>query len=443
MTAIESAKNVETRLRYVRLLWEEAAQKYFEPEAFTIALQNCITTARAVTFILQANKASFDDFEDWYAVYQNRWRADPVMRWSVEARNAIEKRGDLEKLSQVQASIVASYLGGPVSSWVPAGNFVSIAQVYRSIPKDMLVPHVLEHGTLILERRWVDSALPDVEVLEAMAKVYRELAGLVKDLLMRVGESERAAQLEVSPPIMSPVLMDRAIYVSLKDGRSIGYRVFSTEITGEELRTAAKRYEKFADWSGLPKAATFEESCDIVFKHARGVVLRDHYHRSIALLFTGRLLTKVVGLDFPDRASKYVMVRELARLAVIVGADGVMLIGEAWGAKSQDVPPSGFASEATERMELLTMSAASSAGQSLHYEARMIRKRIKRHRIKDLGVTRKEEAFLYIVSPFQKEWGCLDMAALERSEEDLRKSGIELLSDQISNRSSDKGEPTS
>ena len=64
--AVESAINVMKRLLDMRRLWNEAADAYFEPAKFLLMLQQCITTSRTVTFIVQSNKAAFRDFEPWY-----------------------------------------------------------------------------------------------------------------------------------------------------------------------------------------------------------------------------------------------------------------------------------------------------------------------------------------------------------------------------------------
>ena len=115
--------------------WEEANSDYFKPDRFLIALQGCITTSRTVTFILQSNKASFPDFEKWYATYQEKWSQDPIMAWARDARNAIEKRGDLETLSQVKSRIVASYMGGPETEWLSQDLFSSpIAMLLKCHP---------------------------------------------------------------------------------------------------------------------------------------------------------------------------------------------------------------------------------------------------------------------------------------------------------------------
>ena len=93
---------VHKRLEDLHRQWHAAADAYFDPDSFRVAIQSAIQTARTVSFILQNNKHAFPDFDAWYSPWQERFRADPLMCWMVEARNKIEKRGDLETYSVIR-----------------------------------------------------------------------------------------------------------------------------------------------------------------------------------------------------------------------------------------------------------------------------------------------------------------------------------------------------
>jgi hypothetical protein len=58
--------------------------------------------------VLQKEHVAVPDFEPCYAGWQERMKADPVMRWLVDARNQIVKRGDLETRSTARA-LIRSY----------------------------------------------------------------------------------------------------------------------------------------------------------------------------------------------------------------------------------------------------------------------------------------------------------------------------------------------
>ena len=146
---------VDRRLGDLHRHWHEAERGYFEPDSFRIAIQTAIQTLRTVTFIVQSNKRLFRNFDPWYSSWQDRLRADPLMRWMVDARNKIEKQGDLDAHSFVRAEIVASYYDEGPRIEVPAELFQNPAELISSIPTGALRKHVLKDGILRIQRRWV------------------------------------------------------------------------------------------------------------------------------------------------------------------------------------------------------------------------------------------------------------------------------------------------
>ena len=338
------------------------------------------------------------------------------MVWAKEARNSIEKRGDLETHSQVRAAIIASYLEGPETNWVPQALFASPHQIFASVPRKYFVPHIVENGTLLIERRWVDSGLPDTEILEALSHVYGRFADLVVDLLNRLAEPVPDLVADTRPDPMGALAMDRALYLSMKDGSRRGFRYFKrlwTEPSLDEERKIVRRYGTFAAFDRLKKATTFREAAEALFDQARVVMLRDGYHQSMTFLFKGLNMFRLIPTDHPDRASRYILMRDLASLAHIDGADGVMMIGESWTAKLEDAP-SGFAVDAKNRGEALTLRAANSLGEIFGLEAKIERRRWNTKKVKRLGdVIRDRDGYPFMYYPFQKMWGCVDEKRLQ------------------------------
>jgi hypothetical protein len=151
---------VDRRLEDVHRQWHQAERSYFEPENFRLAIQSAIQTLRTVTFVLQNNKRLIPTFDQWYEEWRLRLHDDPMMRWMVEARNRIEKQGDLAALSFVKAEIVASYLKGP-SIEVPAELRDDPMQLVLKIRNDpAILAHVVNHGSLRIQRRWIENRFP-------------------------------------------------------------------------------------------------------------------------------------------------------------------------------------------------------------------------------------------------------------------------------------------
>jgi hypothetical protein len=425
---VQAAHAVLNRLLQMRQLWDEAASSYFHPSRFQLSLQNCITVSRTVSFILQANKSSIEGFNEWYSPIQDSWKADRIMVWVKEARNVIEKQGDLATCSQVRARIVASYVGGPETAWMPQHIFSSPHDIWASVPKRFLIPHVVEHGTLVIERRWVDSELPDMEVLEALAHVYCRLADMVASLLKHTNLPVPPLVAAGRPEAMGALAMDRAIYLSMRDGSPSGFRYFykNIGIGRSEKRKIKARYGKAANWECLRSAKNFREITECYFQHARMILIRDGYHRHFTFFLRGSRVIRIIETDHPDRASRYVLMRDLAQLAKIDGADGVMVIGEAWTAKVEDLPPSGFAVEAKERGEMLVLNAANSNGEAFVLETIFFRRKKSQKKVKKIGKTEfVDEGFQFMLYPFMKEWDCVNEERFKAAITQMDEMGIE------------------
>ena len=413
----------------MRQLWGDAADNYFEPSRFMLALQNCITTSRTVTFILQSNKADIPNFDDWYAAHVSRWATDPIMKWAKDARNAIEKQGDLKTHSQVRAEIIAGYLPGPETEWMPQLLFKNPQMIWRSIPHKFRIPHILEHGTLLIERRWVDSALPQTEVLEALAHVYGEFCSTIKDLLTKNKLTVPLELDQTRPDPLGELAMDRAIYLSMADGSVTGHRFFHKPIklpTKSARKKISKRYGRENTWERLRSAKTFREVADAFFERARVVMARDKFHYSFVFLLKGVHVIEMIRADHPSRASRYVLMRDLARLAHIAKADGVMYLGETWTARADELPASGFAVEAKERGEAIMLTAAGSDGEHFQLTSEVHRKRPGSMKVKSIGPVEVDTSgFPFMFAPFLQLWGCLDEEELRRSFVVMEEMGIQ------------------
>ncbi|MBO9501203.1 hypothetical protein [Brevundimonas sp. A19_0] len=417
------------RLGDLRQLWHQTRSAYFEPDKFRLGLQSTIATARTVTFILQSNKAAIPEFKAWYEGVQSRFKSDPIMRWAVNARNKIEKQGDLATLSQVKVELVASYAGHPHTAWTPANVFASLGDIRRTIPAHLLDEHVLKHGVLCVQRRWVDAELPDHEILDALAHVYGQLAQMVVELHRHIGADIPRGGPDKGEHLLLDTLPDgrlksmevleaeRTIYVAVSTGREMEIgRIPRGQPSAKVTRLARKRYVKDA-WAGLKDARSFREMAEVFFAEARRVMLRDGYHMPIMLLWKDLLPVDQIQAWSTDRRAKYMMMRDAAARARQIGANGVTFISEAWTARREDLPESGFAAEAQRRGEALVMFAANADGEMFSLQAKITRQRIRRHKVKALGPTEHDEGQIMTLAPFLEIWGKLDLLADNEDEE--------------------------
>src|SRR5690606_22099691 len=101
----------ERRLRDLSQLLTNCHSTYFDPNLFRMNTNQFLQTARTVTFIIQKNKAEIPNYQSWYLMaVVTPWKNDEVMTWAKDARNVIEKEGDLELNSLLKATLLFSYL---------------------------------------------------------------------------------------------------------------------------------------------------------------------------------------------------------------------------------------------------------------------------------------------------------------------------------------------
>lgn len=382
---------VHRRLDHVHKHWHQAFDNYFNPEEFLFAAQSCIQTLRTVTFLLQSKKRELEGFDKWYEPWRTRMREDEIMRWSVVARNQIEKQGDLETESTVSAEIVASHLDELPIAKVSTSICDAVDDIFSNVPRALLRDHILEHGTLKVERRWVESNLPHVEVLEATAHVYGFLSLIISDAHRAFGlptfdqiQIDHEGDVEVLNadrphlngrlPCMVALSEHRSIHVSLKTGEEVGFVRYVHSPTEEHLLAAAEKY-------GLDTTAKEghldDHSIEILATHffdmARTVFIKDGYHVFMALLIGPGNTAVPMELRTAERSDKYLMMRIVADEVERSGADAVIFINEVWRAAFDPGNPYRHAGDAPEKKEFLVLTAASATEEGLTLSAEIIR----------------------------------------------------------------------
>jgi hypothetical protein len=405
---------VDRRLADVHQLWHQAEQAYFDPEPFRLAIQNAIQTLRTVTFVLQKNKLAVPDFDAWYVQWQENLKSDGRMRWLVDARNKIEKQGDLEAKSFVRAEIVASHLDEGAAIEVPAELFEKIAVLLKTIPKNALGKHIVENGTLRIVRKWVENTLPDHELLDTVAHGYAFISRLVADAHKQAGLAEPGPQNQQAGEFVDrsalggrlPCMIEhdepRTILVSLRDGAVIHHENQQVRIDADKLEQAGKRYGVERASIGSRDFASDDELARAYFDLARTMFLKDGYHRPAVILLRKRKVVRVYDATAADQQQKYLLYRALAREAARNGADTVFAIHEVWIANAADVGPYEGASKSPNRTEALVLHAVVNDGDTFQLMASI--KRVgDAVTLGDMDLTRGMAMFA--MAPFLQVWG--------------------------------------
>ncbi len=168
------------RLRQVHDLWHEVEFAYPDADEFVVKLNACIQAARSVTWVLQQEGKRREGFDSWYTSWQDRMRADLRMRWLVEARNTIEKRGDLDTHSVAAVSLALTDGEYPMAE-LEVPPLMSPAEAARVIKLEDLPERVRRQAVMVVERRWTVPELPADELLDTLGYCYGVLATVVRE----------------------------------------------------------------------------------------------------------------------------------------------------------------------------------------------------------------------------------------------------------------------
>src|SRR5882724_506688 len=418
---------IDRRLADAHSLWHQAEAAYFDPDGFRLAVQNAIQSLRSLTFILQNHKAVIPNFTDWYGGYggekqrkrgkwQGRMHADPLMRWMVEARNKIEKRGDLESHSMVRAEIIASYYDDGPRIDVPAHLFENADTLLRGIPDNLLGQHIRRNGVLRIERRWVENSLPEYELLDAVAIYYGKLAELVHDAHRQIGldppqtlHDEDGDSFDLPAmgwrfPCMIGHERPRTLTISLADGARVEFESKS-ELVKMDAAERAVLADRYGEKTFETITRNYEADTGLAagyFRVAQTMFLRDGYHRSILLLFRDRKLIRPIEIRTDNTQQKYVVMRQLADEVTKSGADAAILIGEVWVARSDQLKPYERPADSPIRTEGLSLEMVSKNGEPLSCFAKIVRDGEK---VALVDSEMPGVALPHAFAPFYKAWG--------------------------------------
>ncbi|WP_211095391.1 hypothetical protein [Yoonia maricola] len=307
------------------------------------------------------------------------------MKWMVDARNKIEKRGDLETHSDVTVSILASYLDHErVSVQVETDLFDSTQQLMEKIPKYALRKHVLRDGILQIQRRWVANDLPEYELLDAVAEAYGHLSRLVHDAHLALGLLAPDITSNVHGLTYDHEAMDgklpcmigherrRSCDIWLATGERMEIETKLVTVSRAEAEKVSGRYD--IDFSEVYSGAnTPEETLRKLFDVARKMFLNDEYHATIAILLKGIIPVDIQELRPEEHGQKYVMAQMLADQVRRVGADTVIVIGEIWTAPFDPEQPLARAVDSSDKSEALSGTLVQKRGEPLRISAEILR----------------------------------------------------------------------
>lgn len=323
----------ERRLRDLSQLLRNCGDTYFSPDRFRQNTNQFLQTSRTVTFIIQKHKASIPGFEAWYqAAVLEPWRDDKVMSWAKDARNVVEKEGDLEMHSSLRLEVLYSYLSDQdMQLDVTRKNLLSASvDVLLKRALEKLPPGIAASAALKIQRKWIANSLPDRELIYALTYAYAQHHRVCSSLAVHLN-----AELDRSVP--HPTAIDPA----LNDVAKVRFMKLAKPGVGRHVSRKIKRDLTYqaptallalkAELDVLPKPSSLKE---VVAQHARIAQVMFELNGShipvLALYDEQWKRIDTMSTMFADQADKFVFWRNVADRAYYLKAYAMVWTCESW-----------------------------------------------------------------------------------------------------------------
>lgn len=330
MTAM---KPWEKRLHDLSHLVRQCHATYMEPELFRLNVNQFLQTSRTVTFIIQKHKESIPDFPRWYGLHVlEPWKSNELMEWAKDARNTVEKEGDLDLNSSVSATLFYGYLENTdlkLAVGDPRLLHMSVKRLIR-LARASLPSGVSRNAAVQVERRWVADSLPSYELLTAVCAIYRNVHHACAALAHHLGST--LPEVIPDPSGLEQLARESRHTKIFKLSSSGSYSLTSTrvkadpsllkEADAEQMRGISDKWKGFDSIDGA--LSWLSEMAELMFA-------RDGHHIPLAMLYDSNWkAVDMVRMEAADTTDKYILWRNLAERVRLRNAFAVSFTSELW-----------------------------------------------------------------------------------------------------------------
>jgi hypothetical protein len=163
------------RLDEVHRSWHLALENYHDINGFRANINSAIQSLRNITFALQKQKDNLSGFDEWYSEWQEKMKAEPILKKLDNARRIIVHMEDL-KLHSYGTATIESWLKEKELSFKfdPFKNTEEVAKgLYDAYFKLEPMPEPQrKRCVFILERCWIYEDIPEKELLEVISDAF-------------------------------------------------------------------------------------------------------------------------------------------------------------------------------------------------------------------------------------------------------------------------------
>jgi len=362
-----------------------AAEAYSDAEEFRIALNACVQAIRNVTFVLQKHKSNISNFPEWYGMWQEALKTDPIMVWCVEARNKIVKEGDLKTESLAIASLVDSYNDAPVNMF-RVNPFLTGNEIADLIKTKYLPDELTKYGYLKVERQWIVESLPKLELLSLLAHAFTVLHALVYDIENQqgpkaiyrkkiIGEDKFRAALDSIDDEDKPGCM-----LSFQEYRTTWLKLSTDELAAiTKIKTDVVPINEAKQHYGLeflkPKKTkdSLRSQVEYFLRIGKRILETDGFHPPTIVMLDERGRGYIFQAQIRDNEDKYLFWNEMAKEVQRKRGVKLIIVSDTWYATLDPKEPSRRPSDSPDRQEALQAVGVTQEGEEVCIVAQYIR----------------------------------------------------------------------
>ncbi|MBI2109199.1 MAG: hypothetical protein HYT93_03430 [Parcubacteria group bacterium] len=330
-------------------MFEEIGIQYQKPEEFTTALNDLVQALRNITFILQSEKSKIPDFDNWYAPYQAKMKTDKILRWLVDARNYVVKRGDLEKESHLTLRI-KNHLDQVLFAAV-LNPYVSLEEAvvnFKKVVKLKLPKHYKDETIIEAERKWVVESFPKAEITDVLIYCLSILTKIVYDahVVCSVNPMVCDHNTFVKPgqdfmiTIRNDVKKGRILKVHYSQNTILTPKERSVSLFDKISGSDETHYERAKKRYGVPKeimALMNTGGKDLPFSQvryhietAKHLFSIDGYVDPVAFLYFPDRHPEIIRIQMDKPEDRYLMAERIAEKVEETHCAAVLIVGEMW-----------------------------------------------------------------------------------------------------------------
>ena len=311
-------------------------------------------------------------------------KADDIMNWLVEARNYIEKEGDLDLNSKFIISILENYNEQPYKVFTVAPTTTNEG-ILKKVKEQALPKYLMKNGIYKVERQWICHDLPQHELLNVLAHSFGVLSNLIKDAQKEIGimkNKDGKIDLKGDTPHTTNntdgrprSMVDNVWIRSEFFNISTGNQAFISElplplISKEELQ---QHYPSLLTQSHPEHPEDFFGICDMFFERAKIMYKKDGCLVSAVIITAKNGEGQIINLHPKDRSDKWVLWEKVAAEVNRINADQVISISEVWMAPYDPKNTNMTASESINRKEGLELDGITFSGEQYSFNCPIVK----------------------------------------------------------------------